>query len=173
MVIIKERKYTTMDTISAFKKIAELFGQISLALGQLERKLTVLEFSESYLGEGTLADRNFVEDKIKELQLLLTEVEKVHPLFTQDDIRTSFEQKQTALNKALIFIPGIKANMLSVWEMRNSGVTEKDNKDIQRLIEKMFNSINIAIKEIQNCIKAHNQISARKLSFNVKWPPLK
>ena len=172
MILIKEDRKPIMDTISAFQRIVELFCMISVSFNQLERTLAILNFSEGYLGEGTIADRRFVQEKIIELQSYTTELDKIYFFFKQEDIQTSFEQKQYELNKANVPVSTIRKTMISILSMQKSGITDDDNKKIKELIGIMFTNVNKVIKDIQNYVKVFNKKSARKLVFNVKWTPL-
>jgi hypothetical protein len=173
MVIVEERK-DPPDTITNLKKIAEILNSIYRATRDLGMKLAGMKMLDliHHLDEGTLADREFVQQKIMELQASITELDKVELIFKPEDIQTSFEQKQTALNQASIDIHPIRQNMLDIWSMRNSGETEEDNKKIHVLINIMFKRIGTAIKKIQDYVIVFNRSSARKLRFNVKWTPL-
>jgi hypothetical protein len=171
MVIFIEKKILPESTV-VFEKIARTLGMISLKLSQLERTLTILEFSESYFGEGSLKDRKYVEERIVEIQRLVAELGEVDLLFTTEDIQTSFEKKQSALRKVGINILSIRQNMLSIWSMGNSGTTTEDNSKIQELILKMFKNVNNSIRKISVYVADFNTVSARKLSFRVKWTKL-
>ena len=134
--------------------------------------LIIFNFSESYFEEGTSADREFVRNKLEELQSLISELDEVNLLFNQEDIQSSFNEKQSALNKAMDRIMSIRSNMLSIWAMRNSGESVEDNEKIQYLINKLFKNINDLIREIKVYVTEFNQNSVKKLKFNVKWTSL-
>jgi hypothetical protein len=85
MILIEDRK-PVPDAISTFKKIDETLGMISALLSQLERKLTIIEFSERCLEEGTWADQEFVKKKLEELQPLISDLDKVELIFKWKDI---------------------------------------------------------------------------------------
>jgi hypothetical protein len=171
MIIVKEKK-TPLESTKALEKVAQTLGMISVKLSQLERTLTVLNFSESYFGEGSIEDRKYVAERIVEIRKFVAELDEVNLLFTQKDLGTSFEKKQSALRKVEINIPSIRQNMLSVWGMRNSGATAEDNPKIQELMLKMFKNVNDVIRSINEYVIDFNTISARKLAFKVKWTAL-
>ena len=171
MVIFIEKKTPPESTV-VLENIARTLGMISLRLSQLERKLIILKFSESYFGEGSLEDRKYVEERVIEIQRFADELDKTYLLFIMEDIQTSFEKKQSALRKVEIEIPSIRQTMLSIWSMRNSGTTAEDNAKIQELILKMFKNTNYLIRKISKYVTDFNAVSARKLSFRVKWTKL-
>lgn len=171
MVILMERQITSKADV-VLKNLARILGKTAIFLRQLERELTIISFSEGYFEEGTSADREFVRKKLEELQSLISELDEVNLLFNQEDIQSSFNEKQSALNKAMDRIMSIRSNMLSIWSMRNSGGSVEDNEKIQYLINKLFKNINDLIREIKVYVTEFNQNSVKKLKFNVKWTSL-
>jgi hypothetical protein len=172
MIVFVEKKTPSESTI-ALKNIAEMLRLISTGMSQIARKLTILEFSESYFEEGSAEDRKFVANKIIELQGYVSKLDEVALQFDRKDLQTSFEEKRSAVNRAQIEITAIWENMLLIWGMKDSGDTPEDNEKIKTLILKMFNVVNTLIHHIAGYITDFNTISARKLSFKVKWtaPP--
>jgi hypothetical protein len=171
MIILMERQIS-LKTDVVLKNLAHILGKIAIFLSQLERKLTIINFFEGYFGEGTPADREFVRRKLEELQPLISELDDMNLLFNQEGIQSSFNEKQTPLNKAMDRIKSIRSNMLSIWSMRNSGESAEDNEKIQYLIKKLFKNINDLIRGIKVYVTEFNQNSVRKLTFNVKWTSL-
>jgi len=171
MIMFQEEK-PKQDSVKALQRIAGIFWKISCLLGQVERKMLVIGFSENFFKEGTPADREFVRRKIMELQSLISELDEIELTLGQEDFQTPFAEKQSALNRATISLRPIRQTMLEIWGMRNSGENEDDNILIERIIRRMFISVNLVIHRIEDYVEEFNQASPQKLRFRVNWTPL-
>lgn len=72
---------------------------MSVILTQIDLKIAIIKFSESYFNEGRVEDREFVRNKIVELQRILNELDEVRLMLMADDLRTSFSEKEISLKK--------------------------------------------------------------------------
>ena len=172
MVIVQEKK-EELTSERKLEKIVSLLGSISLSLDQLAMRLGIITFKEGYIQEGTLDDRKYVDQKIKELQSFANQLEEINLFLNkQEDLQSSFEKKQGKLTHAQKLLPLIKGAILDIWKMKDSASSLEDNQIIINLMKLMFNRINSMIKKIEIYVIEYNKISNRKLDFKVKWTPL-
>ena len=171
MLTFVQENSSKRKAINSFKSLRILLAGISTLLSQLSRGLAILQFHEGYLKEGTVEDRAYVEDKIKKLQPLINQLDKVKSLF---DLKESIPHAeiQMELNLSTVNLKAIRGNMLDIWSMRNKGGTEKDNKKIQDLINLLFKNINLLLGQILTYVTEYNRINETKLAFKVKWGKL-
>jgi hypothetical protein len=167
MVILMGQSPKKLKTV---REVTQVLAKIDLSLSQIERKLLVLRLPESFMGEGTPADRIFVNNKIKELQSLVSEIDNAIILFAHEDIST-FNEKKAVIALAQMHIGSIRDRMLSIWEMRNSGSTLKENEKIEAIITTLFKNANNVIQELNKYAALFNPTSPKKLTFRVKWTP--
>jgi hypothetical protein len=176
MLIFKEKKAPPKEATAVLEDMVRIMGRLATATSRLAMKLVTSQLlediCESALAEGTPADRKFVADKIKEIQAFVKELDTVNLIFERKSLETSFMEKQQSLMYLQGSIPALHANMLTVWSMKDSGDTPEANKRIKLLLFKMFDVVNTDIQQLNVYVKTFNLLSAKKLSFKVKWTDL-
>jgi hypothetical protein len=168
MIIIEDK---VLDNNEKLKLIISKLDRLATYASQLSRTVTILQFSENYLGEGTLEDRKFVEQKIRQIQTLVSELDKVNLQFENADL-SSPQEKQRWLKRAVVDIESIRESMLQLWKMKNSGDTPEDNKTIHNITKILFANTNNVIKRLKQYVDDFNAASYVKLVFRLKWTPL-
>lgn len=168
MIIVEEKKLNNSEKL---KLIVSKLDRLASLVNMLTTTVGVLQFSESYLNEGTMEDRRFVETKIREIQTLTYELDQINLEFESNDLLSPAE-KQQRLNKAIVDADVIRSGMLDLWGMRNSGSTPRDNETIVSIVKLLFTRVNKVLKLLKKYVDDFNAASHVKLRFSIKWTPL-
>lgn len=169
MRICKEDKKLVRS--ESLKTFVDRLTDLAFAVNELFMIVTAIQYFDGHLEEGSVEERKRAGVLIKEIIRLTSELKNTE-LSLKNDANLNVIQKQSKLDLAKENIMVIRRAMLELWDLKNTGKTQKDNDILHGISLKLFTGIAEVIKDLQNYVKDFNKTSLTKLKFSIKWTDL-